>query len=240
MEENMSVPGFGDNPAAYRNYVNRREFSVADLKKIRPGLSEEPLVDVRIYDSSIAAVPRNKNAEGHDGDALLVRDTVARKLAAVNRDLGDFQGLRLGVMSAYRPPNVQAEGFSRKKESLRQEQPGISEDRLIEAAHLFVAYPPVAGHPTGGAVDVSLLRGNEKLDMGDSGGIPRPGEAVKIRTFSDGLTGEQLSNRLKLNVVMFLHGFIPFWGEWWHFSYGDREWAAFLGLPQAIYGEKAL
>jgi D-alanyl-D-alanine dipeptidase len=31
-------------------------------------------------------------------------------------------------------------------------------------------------------------------------------------------------------------GFAPFYGEWWHFSYGDREWAAVYGEPAALYG----
>jgi len=30
-------------------------------------------------------------------------------------------------------------------------------------------------------------------------------------------------------------GFAPFTGEWWHFSYGDREWAAIWGRDAAIY-----
>jgi D-alanyl-D-alanine dipeptidase len=217
--------------------MNRKEFSVAELKKIEAGSSAEPLVDVRTYDNSILVLPRNKSADRYTESIIMVRDTVAKKLAAVNRDIGDLRGLRLKIMSGYRRPDVQAEGFTRKKELLRRESPELSEDELNEAAHLFIAYPPVAGHPTGGAVDVSLSRDDGELDMGDSGGIPAPGEPVTIRTFSDGLAGEQLSNRIKLNTVMFLHGFIPFWGEWWHFSYGDREWAAFSGLSRAIYGE---
>ena len=34
---------------------------------------------------------------------------------------------------------------------------------------------------------------------------------------------------------MVAEGFAPFDGEWWHFSYGDREWAAFYGLSQTLY-----
>jgi D-alanyl-D-alanine dipeptidase len=32
-------------------------------------------------------------------------------------------------------------------------------------------------------------------------------------------------------------GFAPFDGEWWHFSYGDREWAYFYKKKNALYGQ---
>lgn len=30
-------------------------------------------------------------------------------------------------------------------------------------------------------------------------------------------------------------GFAAFSGEWWHFSYGDREWAAIWNKAAALY-----
>jgi D-alanyl-D-alanine dipeptidase len=39
---------------------------------------------------------------------------------------------------------------------------------------------------------------------------------------------------------MFAAGFVPFWGEWWHFSYGDREGAAFTGRKAALYDAVSL
>ena len=47
---------------------------------------------------------------------------------------------------------------------------------------------------------------------------------------------EQRSNRGLLQDAMVAAGFAPFYGEWWHFSYGDREWAAFYYRPAALYG----
>lgn len=29
--------------------------------------------------------------------------------------------------------------------------------------------------------------------------------------------------------------FAPYYGEWCHFSYGDREWAAFYGQAKTLY-----
>lgn len=36
---------------------------------------------------------------------------------------------------------------------------------------------------------------------------------------------QQKENRFLLQDLMLLVGFAPYYGEWWHFSYGDREWA---------------
>ena len=42
-------------------------------------------------------------------------------------------------------------------------------------------------------------------------------------------------NRQLLRACMIMAGFAPYDGEWWHFSYGDREWAKYYNKPHAIY-----
>ena len=56
-----------------------------------------------------------------------------------------------------------------------------------------------------------------------------------IKTYAAGLSANQIANRRRLHDAMIAEGFAPFYGEWWHFSYGDREWAAFYGRT-ALYG----
>ena len=53
--------------------------------------------------------------------------------------------------------------------------------------------------------------------------------------FAPGITEEQRENRLLLRRVMKEQDFAPFDGEWWHFSHGDREWAALSAAPLAKY-----
>jgi len=62
-------------------------------------------------------------------------------------------------------------------------------------------------------------------------------ESPNLHTFAGGLSETQKSNRMLLREAMMNAGFAPFNGEWWHFSYGDREWAAFYGKPNAIYSQ---
>ena len=56
-----------------------------------------------------------------------------------------------------------------------------------------------------------------------------------IKTYAEGLTNEQIQNRALLRDLLLRQGFAPFEGEWWHFSYGDREWAAYYNKDNAIY-----
>jgi len=47
-------------------------------------------------------------------------------------------------------------------------------------------------------------------------------------------------NRRLLYKVMNDVGFLSYPGEWWHFSYGDQEWAANKKQPEALFGEVGL
>lgn len=40
-----------------------------------------------------------------------------------------------------------------------------------------------------------------------------------------------------LRDCMLTAGFAPYDGEWWHFSYGERDWAHYYKKPNAIYGQ---
>ena len=40
-----------------------------------------------------------------------------------------------------------------------------------------------------------------------------------------------------LRKIMMQVGFAPYDAEWWHFSYGDREWAFYCKKPYALYDQ---
>jgi D-alanyl-D-alanine dipeptidase len=54
-------------------------------------------------------------------------------------------------------------------------------------------------------------------------------------TFSPFIDKEAWRNRQLLRRIMTAVGFAPFDGEWWHFSYGDKEWARYYAERAAIY-----
>jgi D-alanyl-D-alanine dipeptidase len=214
--------------------VSHRILGYEDLARIAPGKSSEPLVDVQTYGSSIIARYNKTDMYRYTGDIILVRDTVARKLAAINTLLKNELNMQLKIVYGYRHPDIQEQYFKKRKNELGQERPELDTEELDRLTHNFVAIPDVAGHPTGGAVDVTLVdaQGYE-LDMGTA--IADYTDADKIQTFHQNVTAEQASNRKILHDFMLTEGFAPFYGEWWHFSYGDREWAAFYDEATALY-----
>jgi D-alanyl-D-alanine dipeptidase len=115
---------------------------------------------------------------------------------------------------------------------LGDKHPHLKGEDLAEYVHQHVAVPSVAGHPTGGAVDVTIAEDGTPVDIGHS---YADFESPKYVAFAEGLTEPQRQNRARLREAMVQAGYAPFNGEWWHFSYGDPEWAALWGEPAAIY-----
>ncbi|MDO8261133.1 MAG: M15 family metallopeptidase, partial [Candidatus Magasanikbacteria bacterium] len=166
---------------------------------------------------------------------IIVRKNVAKMLADINLQLRE-KGLGLTVAYGLRLLEIQKKYFSERYLAVKLENPELNEDELREKTHSMSASPDVAGHPTGGAVDLSLynLESGENLDMG---GRIADFSDKRIETFSDGLSEAQKENRKILHDAMIEVGFCPFYGEWWHFCYGDREWAFFYDKQCAIYNQ---
>jgi D-alanyl-D-alanine dipeptidase len=102
----------------------------------------------------------------------------------------------------------------------------------IEKAHEQIAVPEVAGHPTGGAVDVMIAG----LDFGT--GYCEFMAGTKLYYASDEISKAAKLNRLLLRQTMLKKGFVQYMAEWWHFSYGDKEWAFMTGKDEALYNQK--
>lgn len=81
-----------------------------------------------------------------------------------------------------------------------------------------------------------MSKGNSvELDMGTVfDAIP---EETENATFfhADNISKEARRNRDILAHALQSVGFINYWTEWWHWSYGDRYWAAVTGALHALY-----
>ena len=140
------------------------------------------------------------------------------------RSKAGYETCQIVVTYGYRSPYLQKDLFEDKMNQKKEEYPTLSELDLIEMVHREIAHPSVAGHPTGGAVDVTIYDykkgkylnfGTELYDF----------SSKNIYYDSDDITKEQKKNRKILRSVMCQQEFAPFDGEWWHFCYGDKEWA---------------
>lgn len=165
---------------------------------------------------------------------VLLRESVVKMLGRVQDRLKQHNAdIQLLVVEGYRSPEYQERYYLQELYRSLREHPEFDFEQQLEQTHLLVAMPSVAGHPTGGAVDLSLAINGCEIPMG--GPIADFGKPELLPTFSPFVTQEQADARLLLHDAMVAEGFAPFYGEWWHFSFGDREWAAFYGHTKTLY-----
>jgi len=178
---------------------------------------------------SLVTKPIDNDMYAFTGDDIYVRKDVANRLGKASKLLKvENPELQLEVVYGYRALSIQKKLFQKYRYKLSNIYTG---KELLEAVHRLIAVPEIAGHPTGGAVDVQILQSGKPIYMG-----------VKIWefnkdsfTFSPFVNKDAFKNRQLLRRVMMKSGFAPFDGEWWHFSFGDKEWAKYLSKPYAIY-----
>lgn len=164
----------------------------------------------------------------------LIRKRVLFKL--YNLADGLPKGINLLILNTYRSKAKMSEKWNEVLNDVMKENPGIGRHEAIKLAKFRAADPKdnTGGHETGGAVDVALC--NDKGEMFDYGTKFHEYNDITF-TNSDKLTHEQKENRKNLIKIMRRYGFVNFPAEWWHFSYGDRSWAAYRGLRNGgFYG----
>ncbi|MEM7254546.1 MAG: M15 family metallopeptidase [Pseudomonadota bacterium] len=208
-----------------------------DIAPIAERDNGEPLRSLEDYCVGIERLLIEPGATPRADAEMFARTGVATRLRAVQTEVMASFGAaaRLVVTYAFRHPDDQQRFHNAALDRARARAPDADPDALMRRANQEAASPSVAGHPTGGAVDVTIRRSNgELLDTGHSiADFSRP---AFVPTISSAITAEQQANRLTLRRLMVAQHFAPFHGEWWHFSYGDKEWAAFYGEPHALYG----
>ncbi len=210
---------------------------VSDIANKKIQENDDPIVVLQDLTDEVLCKPVSEKMKPYVGDRIIVRSDVALRLIRAARWIKERRpSLNLCVVYGYRHPDVQALSFNQKLEEYRSKYPGISDDELYSKTNECIADPNFAGHPTGGAVDCMLYEGESPTQLGTS---PTAfGEEVDPKRYyplSDCVTPLERGNRLFLREAMMTQGFAPFNAEWWHFSYGDRDWACFYGENSALY-----
>lgn len=165
----------------------------------------------------------------YTGEQVHVRRSVLRRLGRAATSLTERQpDLQLEVVYGYRALEIQEQLFKRYKAKLQCQYEG---EELLAATHRLISVPEVAGHPAGAAVDLQIIQEDQPLDFGTRIWEFTPDSF----TFSPFISETAKANRQLLRQTMMQAGFAPFDGEWWHFSYGDKEWAKYHNQPAALY-----
>ncbi|PIR06553.1 MAG: hypothetical protein COV55_03435 [Candidatus Komeilibacteria bacterium CG11_big_fil_rev_8_21_14_0_20_36_20] len=214
--------------------MSRKILSYQDLIQIEAGDNQEPLVSLNKIYPNIDCQYEKQDMKSIAGEEIYVRSSVAEKLNKVNLALKKInQDYRLKIVYGYRHPDIQKKYFDKRKKELTLQNPNLSPEQSKGLTHNFVAAPEVAGHVVGGAIDLTITSSQGDLDMGTM--IGDFTDSDKIKTFAKNISQAQKENRQLLHDLMLKENFAPFYGEWWHFSYGDKEWAAFYGHQKSLY-----
>lgn len=160
---------------------------------------------------------------------VLLRKKVAYKIYKIADNLPE--NVCIKIYSAFRSRIKLYEAWKTEEERVMRENPEMYRAELLSVVSKNVPNPnaSMGGHNAGAAIDVSLcdVDGND-FDFGT--------EYHALHKNYD-LTKEQKSNHKMLKKIMKSQQFINNPDQWWHFSYGDRAWAAYRGRRKsAFYG----
>ncbi|MDK2871774.1 MAG: zinc D-Ala-D-Ala dipeptidase [bacterium] len=215
-------------------------------KKIRE--NGEKLVPLSLFPERILVRPQYF-IQGIDGalPECYAREEVYRKLIEASKLLP--QGYKFVIFDAWRPIKVQYSLFDTLKKKFKKQNPNLPEEELNQMTLRFVALPSTdpqkpSPHNTGGAVDLTIAdeTGN-LLYMGTD--YDDPTEKSKTSYFEELLLEgarlsekevEAMQNRRLLYHVMTSVGFTNYIDEWWHFDYGNQNWAWIKNEEYALYG----
>lgn len=176
------------------------------------------------------------------------REGVLKRLIESSKMLP--KGFKLVIFDVWRPVELQRTLFNKYKEEVKKEMPNKSDEEITKLALRFVALPSEdpnkpSPHNTGGAVDLIIADSEGRyLNMGTE--FDETTEKSKTTHYeelferSKSLTKEEkeiLKNRRFLYNIMTKVGFTNYPEEWWHFDYGNQNWAWIKGESYAIYGK---
>jgi zinc D-Ala-D-Ala dipeptidase len=208
-----------------QNVLGTNEEILTAVDRIPIRESGEPLVPVQEVCPNVDA----------GSSPVLLRRSAALRLRASQEWLEEHHpGWRLRVGDGYRSPEHQTRLFRKACWVARLLHPFWKAKRIRELANRYVADPdaaPPPPHTTGGALDVGLLTPEGKrAGMG-------PFRLAATRMDYLHLSPQARQHRQILRGAMESGGFVNYAEEWWHWSYGDSEWAAQTGQAAALYGQ---
>ncbi|MDO9508541.1 MAG: M15 family metallopeptidase [Thermovirgaceae bacterium] len=232
----------------YDDPVSRLEFSWARSRSVPIVENGEPVVPASLCPDRVVVLPQYY-LEGIEGalPELYLREGVLRRLVSAAGFLP--AGHRIVLMDGWRSTRLQNALFSAYVERLREKSPNALDESLREAASQFVALPSCdparpSPHLTGGAVDCTIADADGvMLDMGS--GFDETSQHSITRWLEDRVeAGETLSgkdvcvlrNRRMLHTIMRGAGFTNYPEEWWHFDFGNQNWALLTEAANAFYG----
>lgn len=209
--------GFYVNYLLYKIGIKDR-MSRSCIARVHVKECYEPLVDLVKHDKIII----DESTIEHP---ILLRKNVALKIYRIAKQLPD--GVYLKIYNAYRSRITIYNTWKEVVDEISRENPTMGRAEVLKLANFKASNPKsLGGHETGGAIDVALCNANGiEFDYGTKYHEKSPANKTK----SKHLLKQHKENRKILLKVMKSQGFVNYPYEWWHFSYGDTNWAAYKG-----------
>ncbi len=196
----------------------------------------EGLVDLSTWDADFLIDYSRKQIANTSPHFAKVRASVAEKLLRARSLLP--RGIDFYIKEGYRSPKQQRCSYEKVTDYIRKAYPKMNEQNILGETNKLCAPPEVASHPTGGALDVTLL----DKESGTELFLGTEYNAVPIETCNatfldaENISAQEKGLRDILRIAMESAGFICYPPEWWHWSYGDKYWAVVTGADHALYG----
>ena len=237
-----------DHPYRDLPILPSREFSREGTRAVPIEDCGEPLVSASLVPERMLARPQYyfQMLEGAVPEIFVRRSVLARLLGA-----SSFlpPGCRLILLDGWRSRTLQTALFQRFRSELRKKMPLLDDQEIVALVSHFVAPPSLGAespspHFTGGSVDVTvadesgicLNMGAEFDETTERSGTRFYEARLELRERMSTADMEALHNRRLLHAVMSRAGFTNYPGEWWHFDYGNQNWAFLKGQETALYG----
>jgi len=162
---------------------------------------------------------------------ILVRNSVAEKLARVANKLP--KEYMLQIDSGLRDIKTQKALWDNRYKEFKKKNPSLPEQQIYKMTSSIVGDPDktTSTHVTGGAVDIALTNA-KGTEINLSEPFQKYYEEPQLK--SEKISQQAQKLRMLLNKLMLEEEFAPNPNEYWHFSYGDRNWAKYYN-KQTLY-----
>ena len=165
----------------------------------------------------------------------LIREAIIPKIKRISEKLTE-QNMTLAIRSAWRSFDHQQKIWETHYQKAQKKNPSFTEEKLFKSLDNCVAPANQSTHSTGGAID-ALIFDNESqkmLDFGSNKGWNiRLGK--KCYPYNPKITETAKQNRKLLLDLFHDEGFICYYKEFWHFDYGNSDWALQKNQEIAFY-----
>lgn len=146
------------------------------------------------------------------------------------------------ILDGWRPIAVQHALRENFRADIIARHPEYNAAQIDAKLDQFVANPErrnmTPPHHTGGSIDLTLFdtENGHTLDMGTA--FDEPSQRSHSAALENEAPTPAREHRRILIHTLLRAGFTNLPSEWWHFDYGNQNWAYFNGAPAAHFGSR--